>query len=199
MPTGYTAHVNDGTITTLKDYALTCARAFGALIELRDEPSGLAPRRLPVADSYHKERLTQAKDELERLQNMTDEQRVAACNAYNAENSKARQEAIERNAAIRDHYNAMLDKIAQWKAPSPDHVELRQFMIDQILESRRFDVTDNPGKWIPEPVAVDAWYAEAIRNAERDVAYHTEKLAEDQKRSADRQAWLDQLWEAFPE
>ena len=38
MPTGYTAGVQDGSIKTFKDYASLCARAFTALIELRDEP-----------------------------------------------------------------------------------------------------------------------------------------------------------------
>jgi hypothetical protein len=38
MPTGYTAGVADGTITEFREYALLCARAFGACIMLRDEP-----------------------------------------------------------------------------------------------------------------------------------------------------------------
>jgi len=38
MPTGYTCQVQDGMITEFKEFALLCARNFGACITLRDEP-----------------------------------------------------------------------------------------------------------------------------------------------------------------
>lgn len=37
MPTGYTAAIKDG--ITFQEYALSCARAFGALISMREESS----------------------------------------------------------------------------------------------------------------------------------------------------------------
>jgi hypothetical protein len=37
MPTGYTAKLYDGD-QKFQDFAMECARAFGALIEMRDEP-----------------------------------------------------------------------------------------------------------------------------------------------------------------
>ena len=43
MPTGYTCHIEDGTVTTLRQYALTCARAFGACASMRDEPLTVLP------------------------------------------------------------------------------------------------------------------------------------------------------------
>ena len=39
MATGYTFNVVDGQITTLSDFAMQCARAFGLLIDMRDAPS----------------------------------------------------------------------------------------------------------------------------------------------------------------
>lgn len=38
MPTGYTYPVCEGKITEFPDFALSCARAFGALISMREEP-----------------------------------------------------------------------------------------------------------------------------------------------------------------
>ena len=37
MPTGYTAKIADG--QTFEEFILSCARAFGALVEMRDEPA----------------------------------------------------------------------------------------------------------------------------------------------------------------
>ena len=39
MPTGYTDKIKDG--ITFKEYAMGCARAFGALITMRDNPAVL--------------------------------------------------------------------------------------------------------------------------------------------------------------
>ena len=41
MPSGYTEGVASGKVTEFKEYALLCARAFGACISLRDEPLSL--------------------------------------------------------------------------------------------------------------------------------------------------------------
>ena len=38
MPTGYTAFIEDGDITTGKEFLLLCLRNFGIAIDVRDEP-----------------------------------------------------------------------------------------------------------------------------------------------------------------
>ena len=38
MPTGYTAYIKDGDITTGKDFLKLCLRNFGVAIDMRDEP-----------------------------------------------------------------------------------------------------------------------------------------------------------------
>ena len=38
MPTGYTAYIKDGDITTGKDFLKLCLRNFGIAINMRDEP-----------------------------------------------------------------------------------------------------------------------------------------------------------------
>ena len=38
MPTGYTAFIEDGDITTGREFLLLCSRNFGVAIDVRDEP-----------------------------------------------------------------------------------------------------------------------------------------------------------------
>ena len=45
MPTGYTAGILEG--ETFEQYALQCAKAFGALVMMRDEPSDA-----PIPDQF---------------------------------------------------------------------------------------------------------------------------------------------------
>lgn len=65
MPTGYTANVHDG--ITFEQFVWQCARGMGALVTMRDEPTGAPiPERFEPSD-YNAKRLQEAKDELVRL------------------------------------------------------------------------------------------------------------------------------------
>jgi hypothetical protein len=68
MPTGYTAAIKDG--ISFQQFAMACARAFGALVMMRDEPSSA-----PIPDfqpsNFHVEHLELARAELARLQALT--------------------------------------------------------------------------------------------------------------------------------
>ena len=57
MPTGYTAYVQDGVITEFADFAMKCARAFGALIDMRDESldAEIRVQREPNTEYFDKE------------------------------------------------------------------------------------------------------------------------------------------------
>ena len=53
MPTGYTYYIENGNITTAKDFIMLCTRAFGALISMRDEPlSTPIPQEIKADTQY---------------------------------------------------------------------------------------------------------------------------------------------------
>ena len=52
MPTGYTIDIYNGKKVTFKDFALNCARAFGACVMQRDDPADEKPKIMPE-ESYH--------------------------------------------------------------------------------------------------------------------------------------------------
>ena len=61
MPTGYTEDIYNGKDVTFKDFALKCARAFGACVHQREDNID-DPPRLKIADtSYYEEKLKKAK------------------------------------------------------------------------------------------------------------------------------------------
>lgn len=57
MPTGYTHGVQDGTVTEFRDFALICARAFGATILMRDDPMDAPIPDEFQSSTYHLDRL----------------------------------------------------------------------------------------------------------------------------------------------
>lgn len=62
MPTGYTAAIADG--IDFKTYALSCARAFGALVEMRDEPANAPIPEEFKPSSYYVTSLASAREEV---------------------------------------------------------------------------------------------------------------------------------------
>lgn len=70
MPTIYTSDIRDG--ISFKTFALNCARAFGACVEIRDEPGGgeKIPEAFKASD-YHLKKAIEDCNKLLVLNNMT--------------------------------------------------------------------------------------------------------------------------------
>lgn len=85
MPTGYTHEVQSGEVTDFPTFTMQCARAFGALIMMRDDPSDAQiPEQFEPSD-YNRRARERAVAELQRLQNLTwDEIGAAARADYDA-------------------------------------------------------------------------------------------------------------------
>jgi hypothetical protein len=190
MPTGYTAAIADG--ITFEQYAMSCARAFGALIMMRDEPADAPIPEQFAPSSYNVEALEKAKARRSMLRTLTHEQ-------VHAEATREFQAALtyydKRLAECRDlraKYDAMLASVQAWKAPTPDHEELRKFMLSQILESIPFDCDE---KYItpPEMKSTDGWLSIEEAKAARDIAYHEKAHAEEVERTNSRTAWVQAL------
>lgn len=192
MPTGYTADVGSGKVTDFADFAMQCARAFGACVTMRDDPSDATIPDEFKPSSYHAERLAEAKSELSRLQSMTvDQQEVAARDAYEqalAYQKKYRREKEEQRA----RYEAMLGKVGDWSPPTPDHVEMKKFMREQLRTSIDFDCG---GSYEPEAkkLSRSEWYEVALKKAEHDVNYHMIEHQKEVERAANRTAWVKAL------
>lgn len=192
MPTGYTHAVQDGSITELKDFALQCARAFGALILMRDEPNDAEiPDEFQPSD-YNKKALDAVITELETLGRMTPaECDAAALNAFNSQVAARNDRIIERQDQS-SRYAAMRSKVGSWVPPTPDHVELRDFMLDQLDQSIRFDCI---GYEEPEPVLQtgDEWVATEKARIERAIRRHATEHEKELERTAQRNAWIKAL------
>jgi hypothetical protein len=196
MPTGYTADVQSGKVTEFNEFAIRCARAFGALIMMRDDPQDAPiPEKFEPSD-YHANALTKLNAERFALVAMSDE---AADKAAATEYEKAvasRAESIARRAADKERYETMLAKVRAWTPPSADHVNMKEFMEKQLTESIDFDCR---GYSYPEPVKLtgESWRAERLASVKRDIEYHTEKDAEEIKRANERTEWVRLLRESL--
>lgn len=196
MPTGYTADVQGGKVTDFSAFAMQCARAFGALIMMRDDPAD-APIKDFEPSMYNLEAKRKAEAELMALRSMTVEEIRAA---YRAEQDKAtryRDEYLQRKETERVRYEAMLAKVRAWEPPTAEHVGLKTFMVEQLVESIKFDCG---GDWTPEiPYdGPDKWWQEQVSSAERAIARHAAEHEKEIERTEGRNRWVRELRASLP-
>lgn len=191
MATGYTAGVQDGTVTDFKEFAWTCARAFGALVSMRDAPlDAEIPESLKPNTSYQDRRIAEAKAELLRLEAMTDEERetaaqedwerhVAECAKINAQRTQERM-----------RYNAMLTQAKAWEPPTSTHTGLKEFMIQQLEDSIKFDCSLRSVGEQPSPAT---WWLQQVDAATHSLSHNMRTREEEIQRARERTAWLRHL------
>lgn len=190
MPTGYTYPVCEGKITEFPDFALSCARAFGALITMRDDAMDAPiPDEIAPCTSYAEERLAEAKERLGDIQAMTNAEADAAAISAHQEalNGRAAYLADQENEASR--LNAMLTKVRAWTPPSDDHAGMKKFMIDQLVMSL-------PGSYAPPiPEAMDGktWRQREIDRQADTIVRLQKQIDEEVERAAGRTQWLKSL------
>jgi hypothetical protein len=194
MATGYTYKIENGEMTSLREYALLCARAFGPFIHQRDE--GLdAPLRLPEPETHAQRRLVEVTGEREALRARSDaEWRVVIEGAY-LDACKYYEGAVARYQERVDRYSAMREKVQDWVA-SEKLLGLKRFMLTQLSESMRFDCTE------PEPpkrFGLDEYKRIMLEGADRSVAMYTEDAEKEIKGNAFVKAWIIDLMTGIPE
>lgn len=196
MPTGYTANIHDGTETTLRQFALRCARGMGALITMRDEPlSAPIPTRLEPSTGYYDKTIDEANARLVELKAMSESDRALAAAEYNRQIEESRRRRVEESDAMRARYDAMITQTEAWQG-APEG--LKEFMLDQLKQSRDFDVSDDPLRYMEDTVSTDAWFASQLLEADRRLQYATEQRNAEIDRTNKRNEWLAQLHAALP-
>lgn len=195
MPTGYTAPIKDG--IAFEEYVWGCARAFGALIMLRDEASDAPIPEFQPSD-YHVNALREANAELARLNAMTPED---AALEEAKERVKARAERLRWQAesdALRTKYEEMLEMVNAWEPPTAEHAGLKTFMASQIQESIRFDCHDyTTGGKIPRRTGKQ-WLSENIAEVRRAISYNEGERGKELARVKSRNDWVKQLAASVP-
>lgn len=190
MPTGYTASIADG--MTFEQYALGCARAFGALVTMRDEPSDAPIPESFEPDSYYQKSLEASQLELDRAMSMTaDEIVVEAEKSYLAAHENWTKRRADR-AALRAKYEAVLARVRAYVAPTPDHVGHKEFMEKQLVDSIAWDCSDYYDDE-PQRVAPAAWIADRLEDLRLDVARREKSAREEVERTHKRNEWINAL------
>lgn len=191
MPTGYTAKLMEEG-QTFPEFAMLCARAFGALVELRDnDMDAPIPENLPLSD-YHVKALASANQELARLDAMTPQEREAFGVAKKAESLKSAQIGLEKENRENERIDKMVSEVSAWVPPSRDHEGMKSFMLEQLTISRNGGYYANRIEELNVKTPISFW-DDARTSAKWSVEYHAKHQREEIDRNTSRNNWLKQL------
>lgn len=162
---------------------------------MRDEPDDT-----PIPDAfqpsdYHVRALERARAKVEELKSMS---KPAQWN-YGAELKRQElascQEGIKRAKKAQSRLLAMRKSVLAWAPPSSDHQGLKDFMLQQIDQTLKFDGDDYYVKMLAaankrHPME---YFASAQRSALDSIAHHTKENQEEIARAASRTKWVQDL------
>lgn len=144
MPTGYTAPIYEGEkYFTFEKFAMRCARYFGACISMREEPLDAEidlDKHFQPSDYYKDALQTAEKAYQDFLDNPPTEEQLGR--EYDEITEKNRKEFLEKKAdyeQMMGRYRDMLRATKQWIPPTPEHNNLKDFMVQQLEDSLKFD------------------------------------------------------------
>src|SRR5258708_31721932 len=126
MPSGYTDKVQSGEVTEFPEFAMRCARAFGALITMRDDPSEApVPEQFTPHISFYDDQIAAARTTLAEIPLLSTEEcerraRTAHADALDAFRARQQERALHKA-----RYEAMIAKVKAWTPPTAEHDELR--------------------------------------------------------------------------
>lgn len=195
MPTGYTARLCDGK-QSFEDFVMSCARAFGALVTMRDDDANAAIPQEFKPSVYHRDAHEEAARKLAKFEAMTEaEADQLAKEAYSqaiAEWQKSRDDRAKR----RDRLDSMRWDVKAWTPPTPEHQGLKSFMLEQLDTTIQFDCN---GDGYPKPRLLSGadFKLDGVEKAIADVAYHRAEYAKEVERCAGRTEWVRALRESL--
>jgi hypothetical protein len=186
MPTGYTAAVEDGTITELEPFALRCARAFGALISMRDDAMDAPlPDEIKPFSSYYQQEAMRLADELGALEAMSLEECALAQDTAIAAAKKSSEEYVAELAQRNARHSAMAEKVRAWSPPA-ELGGLKAFMLEQLTISMS-------GPYVPEvpnPLPCGEWKASRMAELHERLERARKHLADEATRLREANEWL---------
>ena len=198
MPTGYTYKIQEG--ISFNEFIMSCARAFGACITLRDAPADKPIPEKFNPSTYHFEAIKKIEKELLEIKNLTLQECNARAKADYEQRIKSAREGIEKSLKIKEQYESMLVKVRAWQPPTPEHESLKKFMIDQIQISIEGDCSDEYYKKELDKAACftpSEWRDKKIKTLTETLAYHKKENAEEISRTEGRNLWIKQLRESI--
>lgn len=186
MPTGYTSPLYDAEMS-FEDFVIHVA----SNITQGSFSGKLSKVSLDLGGT--KAKLEEAKANLTRIQNMTEEElEQAALEEF--EETRARQREHEKSvAALKTRYESMLEQVKTWQPPTPDHQGLKDLMLEQLQTSLEFDTSCVVQDRQERPKTAKQYRQEQIQSIQDHIASLVRSMEKQRKRVRTHNEWVEAL------
>ena len=195
MTSGYTSPVAEKDIS-FREYALGCARAFGYLTQMRGEPSEARVPNKFTPNKIHLKQLAKAGKILQTIEAMTDEQVASEVERLYDQSLEQYARILRSTADITERYVKMRAKAKKWEAPTPNHKDLRDFMISQLEQAIAFDCSINCE--LPKKMTPQKYRAMLLEKAQEGIHRYAKKYSEEVAKAQEATIWVRQLRKSLP-
>jgi hypothetical protein len=204
MPTGYTAGIIDGKITTFEQFATQCSRAFGATIHMRDNPLD-SPYEPRTPSEYYVNSLQSQREKLEETKTMTDEAIVQDFETLLKDSLEYYERELEKTKVNLGRLNSIMESAKSWVPPTEDHEGVRDYMIDQLEITIKADGDPSyhvnkivqAKKELEEGIDPKVYREEKIKEIEDRISYYEGEVQKELERCKQSNDWMDKFLESI--
>jgi hypothetical protein len=196
MPTGYTADLVEGKKDiSFESFAMSCARNFGALISMREDPMDAKVPEEFKPSPYYADRIKELRKELAHLNGMTPEERLEYGRKRQLQNQDHDKQSILKAQEIGTGLGQMLNAVKSWKPPTPDHFGLKNFMVEQLESTIKYDT--EPYLIFRPDKSVESYHLEAVAECSSSLSRAIEENVKEVECCRQRTEWVKSLRESF--
>lgn len=184
MPTGYTAPVIDGEITTAQEFAYECSKAF---VWSFREGNQLT---YPVVDDYYQKSLDESMAELAAWDALNEEGRYAKWSDAVIVMETRREEARKESEEAFKRLFKVRTEVEKIRVPET-HANFKKFMIEQLNETIKYEGTFKE-EYYQMPTYPE--WADAQRGyILRSVEHAAKRMQEIEQNVAESRQWISTL------
>lgn len=196
MPNGITAPISEGKDITAAEFILRCAKQFGGLSHMREDSldAPIVPRE--TSTKRYDENIARVQKELDYYNSISiDTVEELVEESYKDEVALYNKRVAEKTE-LRARYQALIDKVIAWEIPSEEHTKLKEFALNQLVESIDWDckVYEEPKK-----MSAQEWLDTHIESRQRNLNFWKKQREDDIKSVEGANKWaadlVNSLWE----
>lgn len=199
MPTGYTAYIEDGDITTGKEFLKLCTRAVGVAIDQKDDPLSVPTKTKFEPSQYYIDQYNEACDALRDAKSISFNEAKLRLSARHHKKVEDCKKCAEKYSDLRNKYLKVRREVERWTPPTSEHEGLKKFALKQIDMCIPSDKTIaefiNKSK---EPLdlsdkAITKFIKDNIAQCKDSVKYCEKSMNAEYERAHEKQEWMDKF------
>lgn len=199
MPTGYTAYIEDGEVSTGKDFLTLCCRNFGVCIDMKEDSLSKPIPEKFEPDTYYKQRYENALLELEEAKSLTKETAINRIKSDRKNREDGIAKAIKKNEETKAKYLKVRNEVEKWIPPTSEHVNLKKFALEQIdmCDCDYTDFYNRELENIRREIIPEDYIKDNIAVCEKSVQRAKSDYESEIQRTNERNMWLQSFRNSF--